>query len=528
MIDILRNATMVAAILASSICAAQAETVLRLDESPVGELDPAKASDYADSILMFNVYDTLVIGKQGAPGYDPFLASSWRQEGAAYEFKLRDNVKFQSGNALTADDVVFSFERMMAIGSGLSHLFSSVEKAEAIDAHTVRFTLKKEYSPFIASLTRLPIIDKKLVLANLGEGEGAMKDWGQNYLASHSAGTGAYRVVSHNPQEQTVMEKNPDFFQAVPAKAPDKVFFRYGLDASTVRTMIAQGQHDISSAWVPPEVLKSLADSGAQLLTEKGTTGFYIKMNTTKPPFDDPECRLAVSYAFDYDIARKMVSITDTVSQAGVSTGPIPVGILGSLPADQEQKRDLDKAREHLAKCKYNPADTTIELSWIGDVPLEERFALLMQANFGELGFKSEIVKVPFALFQELVSKPETTPAISQMYVDSVTGDTDTILYSQYHSTLGGTWQSPEYLKDNKVDELLDRGRTASDQADRAKVYEELSKHLKDVAPSIFAQDFVAVFAASNRVSVPALSEDSKRFLVPGYGFSFRLMEMKD
>ena len=71
--------TIAAALLAATaFCAhANAETVLRLDESPVGELDPAKASDYADSILMYNVYDTLVIPKQGQPGYDPFLATSF-------------------------------------------------------------------------------------------------------------------------------------------------------------------------------------------------------------------------------------------------------------------------------------------------------------------------------------------------------------------------------------------------------------------------------------------------------------------
>lgn len=64
----------VALLAATSFCTfAKAETVLRLDESPVGELDPAKASDYADSVLMFNVYDTLVIPKPGQPGYDLIL-----------------------------------------------------------------------------------------------------------------------------------------------------------------------------------------------------------------------------------------------------------------------------------------------------------------------------------------------------------------------------------------------------------------------------------------------------------------------
>lgn len=506
---------------------AAAETVLRLDEVPVGELDPAKASDNADSILMFNIYDALVIPKQGQPGYDPHLADSWVVEGKTYTFKLKPDVKFQSGNTMTADDVVFSLDRMKALGQGMSYLFTNVEKAEAVDPQTVKFTLKEPYSPFVSALTRLPIVDKKLVLENLAAGDGEMKDWGQAYLSTHGAGSGAYKVVSHNPQEETVMAKNAAYFVPINAKAPDTVRFRYGLEAATVRTLIAQGEHDISSQWMPPEVLKSLAADGAQLFTEKGVSEFYIKINTAKPPFDDIECRQAITYAFDYDAGIKMVAISDTVSQGSPSTGALPVGLLGSLPADQSYKRDLDKAREHLAKCKYKAEDLNIEISWIGEVPLEERFALLMQANFAEIGIKSEVRKVPWALFTEQVTKPENTPNISQVFVNTTTGDPDTLLYGMYHSKSAGTWMSPEYLKDAEVDALLDKGRVAP-EAERAKIYAEVNQRLKDLAPSIFAQDQTAVYAASKRVSAPALTDPTKAFALGAFGFNFRLMEMNE
>jgi len=521
--------TIAAALLAATaFCAhANAETVLRLDESPVGELDPAKASDYADSILMYNVYDTLVIPKQGEPGYDPLLATAFETtDGKTYTFKLRTDVTFQSGNPLTADDVVFSFERMKALGQGLSYLFENVEKAEAVDPATVKFSLKEVYAPFISALTRLPIVDKALVLQNLGEGEGEMKDWGQAYLSTHAAGSGAYKLVSHNPQEETVMAKNPDFFLKVPAAAPDTVRLRYGLEAATVRTLIAQGEHEISSQWLPPEVLKSLAADGAQLLTEKGTTEFYIKLNTARPPFDDVECRLAVSYAFDYESGVRMVAVTDEVSQGSPATGALPVGMLGAL-SGEPMKRDVEKAKEHLAKCKYKPEEMKIDLTWIGEVPLEERFALLMQANFAEIGLKAEVKKLPWALFTEQVAKPENTPNISQIFVNTMSGDPDSLLYTMYHSSAAGTWMSPEHLKDAEVDALLEKGRATLDEAERAKVYEEANKRLIAIAPSIFAQDQTAVFAASDKVSVPALSDPSKAFALAGFGFTFRLMEMK-
>lgn len=505
-----------------------AERVLRLDESPVGEIDPAKASDYADSILMFNVYDTLVMAGQGIPGVVPHLAESWEVDGNNWIFKLRQDIKFQSGNPLTAEDVVFSLDRMKALGQGLSYLFTKVQSAEVIDSHTVKFNLAEPYSPFLSSLLRLPIIDKKLVLENLGDGDGEMKDWGQAYLSQHSAGSGAYKVVSQNPQEETVMQKNPDYFLGVPEKAPDIVRFRYGLEAATVRTLISQGEHEISSQWLPPEVLKALSGSGAQLLSESGSSGFYAKMNTQKAPLDDVNCRLALAEAFDYEAGVKMVAITDQVSQGKAPTGAIPAGMLGSNPSGETLMRDLEAAKKHLADCKYKPEDFTIEISWIGEVPIEERFALLMQANFAEIGVKSVIKKIPWALFSEQVSKPENTPHISQVFVNAVTGDPDTLLYSMYHSTSAGTWQSAEHLNDAEVDRLLEKGRTDSSDAERAETYLALNKRLMEIAPTIYINDQVSLFAANPKVSVPALSDPSRAFGVPQMGFTFRLMEVDE
>ncbi len=441
----------------------QAGGVLRLDEVAVGELDPAKATDYADSILMFNVYDTLVIPQQGAPGHDPHLAASWSGEETSFTFTLRDDVTFQSGNPLTADDVVFSLDRMKTIGQGLSYLFVSVEGAEAVDTHTVRFTLSEPYAPFVSSLVRLPIVDKQLVMANLGEGEGEMGDWGQAYLSQNGGGTGAYRVVSHNPQEETVMEKSAGYFLPIAEAAPDTVRLRYGLEAATVRTLIAQGEHDISSQWVPPEVLGALSGTGAQLFTEGGVTGFYMKLNTTKPPLDDVNCRLALAKAFDYEGGVKIIAVTDEVSQETLSTGAIPAAMLGANPREKAQTRDLDAARQHLADCKYSPDDFTLELTWIGEVPLEERFALLMQANFAE-----------------------TSPNVSQVYVTAVTGDTDTLLYGMYHSSAAGTWQSPEHLNDAEVDRLLEAGRTGTTPEARQEAYSALNDRLIAIAPTIY------------------------------------------
>lgn len=520
---------LLSAFLSSAALPALAAGVLRLDEVPVGELDPAKALDYADSLLMFNVYDTLVLPAEGQPGHVPHLATEWAMNGDVVTLKLRDDVKFQSGNPFTADDVVFSIDRMKALGQGNAYLFAIVEKAAAVDPHTVEITLSKPYSPFIASLVRLPIVDKALVMQHLGNGEGEMKDWGQAWLSTNAAGSGAYGVVSHNPQSETVMARNQGYFLGVPPEAPDEVRLRYGLEAATLRAMMASGEHDITSQWLPPEVMAAMVGDGAHLLQESGTGAFFVKLNTSKAPLDDVNCRLALANAFDYATAAMITQVTPEISGALPPTGAIPAGMLGARPRDAGTlARNMDAAKDHLSKCAYNPADYTLELSWIAEVPIEERFALLMQQNFGELGFKTEIVRVPWVLFTERVTKPDSTPHISQIFATAVTGDPDTLLYPMYHSSMAGTWQSPEYLKDDEVDALLDKGRTAATPEERAAVYGELNDRLMALAPTIYAFDRNNVMAASPRVAVPAMEDHAKAMALEGMGLSFRLMQMKD
>ena len=100
---------------------AQAERVLRLNEVAVGELDPHKALDYIDSILLVNIYDPLVRPKPGG-GFLPGLAESWEvsSDNLAITFKLQAGIHFHDGSTVNADDVVYSIDRNKAIGMGLS------------------------------------------------------------------------------------------------------------------------------------------------------------------------------------------------------------------------------------------------------------------------------------------------------------------------------------------------------------------------------------------------------------------------
>jgi peptide/nickel transport system substrate-binding protein len=507
-----------------------AETVFRLDASAPGEIDPDKGIDYIGSVLAFNIYDALVApGQHGVPVM-PHVASGWKIDGKNYVFTLRPNVKFHSGTTLTASDVVFSFDRMMALARGNSPLFEGrVASVTAVDPHTVKFTLKGTYAPFLAALVRLPILDEKFVKAHETKGKyGDHGDYAEAYLASHDAGSGAYIVVSHVPESETDLKRFDGYFLGVATAAPDKVRIRYGLQPATARELVASGQQDMTSQWLPPEVMRALAQrKDTHLLSDRGSDILFLHMNTQKPPLDDVNCRLALTYGFDYATARKLAQITPTVSASSPANGPIGRSEFGYNARLPVYAQDLAKAKAYLAKCKYTSPDARkIDVTWITEVPAEEKLALLMKASFDPLGFETTIKGTPWALYTQEVSKVTSTPGLSIVYIDAPTPDPDSILYNMYYSKSPPTWESASHLKDAEVDRLLDEGRSETDIAKRREIYAALEARLDAVAPAIFAGEISAVFVGRNDFQLPPFQNDSKRFSAEEYGLQFRLVEM--
>jgi len=128
------------------------------------------------------------------------------------QFTLRDDATFHDGSPVTAEDVVYSFQRLLNLGKAPSGAFSPVLSAEdvtAIDDRTVQFVLGKPYAPFLSALPIVAIVNQELVEANAKDG-----DWGTEWLSSNEAGSGAYSIdpSTYRPQEVVDLERNPEFF----------------------------------------------------------------------------------------------------------------------------------------------------------------------------------------------------------------------------------------------------------------------------------------------------------------------------
>ena len=505
-----------------------AKTVIRTDEAAIGEADPAKFSDNIDSIIMFNTYDALVDELKNGAGLAPHLASGWEYADATtLNVTLKDGIKFHSGNILDADDVVYSFNRLMDMGQGFSFLFGTVESVTALDSKTVQIKTSEPFAPLIASLMRLAIVDKDDVQANttVDGNYGDNGDYGEAYLLTTSAGTGAYKITQHDPNVKTVLTKNNDYFLDHNAKAPDEVIIKYSVEAATIKTLLMRGEHEISSMWLPNEVLAALEKEDSVDLVKINRPGsWYNKLNNRRAPLDDVHCRRALQLAYDYDALYLSFAITEDMVAGQKSSGALIPGVLGYDPNKAPIERDIDKAKAELAKCKYNPSDYTLDLAWIAEVPYEEPWSLQLQANAIELGFDATVTGLPWAKFTEQVANWENTPHATVVSVLANVPDPDALMFAQWHSSRGGTWMSAEWAQDAELDALLEKGRTETNADERIKIYQAANQLMIDNAITLFITDFVGYQAISQSVSNSDTISTQQGYGTMGRNLSFREM----
>jgi len=462
--------------------------VLRVTFAWPTYIDPAVGSDFSSSSSFVNLYDTLVYPDTNGDPL-PHVATSWEAsaDGLTWTFHLRDDVTFHDGTPLTAEDVKFSMDRLTTIGEGYAFLFvGRVESTEVVDAYTVRFHLSQPFGPFLSTLYRLYILNKDLVEANIVKPGpyGDMGDYGKAYLVDHDAGSGPYMVKEFRVEEELDMIQNPNYWLPIDADAPKEVRFIGTTEPATIRTMMSRHELEISDQWQSQEALQALDGiDGVDIAAFSPGTEFYLMMNTRKPPTDDIHVRRAMAWATDY--ATVMEHIFPDAIQA---KGPVPQNLPGADPTVFQFHRDLDKAREELAKSKY--ADELdkypVEFHWIAEVPDEEKVALLFMANMADIGIDVKVVKVPWMSVVDEMAKEETSPNIVSVFDSSHYPEAGSLLESRYHSSSAATWEQNEWLLDETLDAMIEDSIATIDRAERFAKYSEIQQYIVDLCPTIF------------------------------------------
>ena len=215
--------------------AAASTLVWYADTSDLISLDPAVAYEFTGVLLAHNAYETLV-KFEGADlsTVKPGLAQSWdiKDSGSTWDvtFKLRSGAKFASGNPITADDVVYSFQRVLKLNKSPAFLFTDIAQIKdtsikATDPSTVVISLPKTASPqgFLAVLTFTigSVVDSKEVKTKESGG-----DSGSTYLLDHSLGSGAY-VIDHWTKNSEIQLKANTQFGGSPKPALSGVLVKH-------------------------------------------------------------------------------------------------------------------------------------------------------------------------------------------------------------------------------------------------------------------------------------------------------------
>ena len=159
----------------SSIILAGTKGVLYIAENETPEnLDPANATNSTVDQLLVGVYDTLVQFTAGETTVTPRIAKSWTvsNDGMKYTFNLRNDVLFHDGSSLTAEDVKFTLDRLVAAKGNTMNDLAFYKGAEVVDDYTISLLLESPFGPFISGLSRIYLINKDLVQSNLGDDNG--------------------------------------------------------------------------------------------------------------------------------------------------------------------------------------------------------------------------------------------------------------------------------------------------------------------------------------------------------------------
>ncbi len=360
----------------------------------VATLDPAIGYDWQNWSMIKSVFDGLMDYAPGTTDLRPGLAESYEisDDLLTYTFKLRPGVKFHNGREMTAEDVKYSFDRVLlpATQSPGAGFFGSIKGADkmadgsatslegltVVDPLTVRFELSRPDATFlhVLALNFASVVPKEAVEASGGD------------FGHQPVGTGAYKMGEWLPGQRVVFQKNPDYWRAgLPYL--DQITFEIGQEPVVALLRLQNGEVDVPGDGIPPAKFQEvMADpEQAARVVEGGQlhTG-YITMNVTQPPFDKVEVRRAINMAINKDRVVQMIN-----NRAVPANQPLPPSMPGYSQDYAGYAYDVEGAKKLLTEAGY-PDGFATELYAMNTDP-NPRIAQAIQQDLKAIGINAEI-----------------------------------------------------------------------------------------------------------------------------------------
>ncbi len=396
-----------------------------------------------------NIFDNLIT-RDDEGKIVPQIATEWKYlSDTEIEFKIRGNVKFHDGKPLTADDVVFSIKRITdpKFASPQLSQFNQIKGAVAKDPTTVMVTTNGPYPVLLAQLTKLSIVPKHVV-------EAESKD----EFNLNPVGSGPYKFDHWTRGVEVVVTRNDDYWG--PKGAFPKVSFRAVPDAATRVANLLAGTSDLVTN-IDSDLANQIKASGqAKVVAARTERVAYFAMNVTKPPFDDPNMRLAAAEAIDKEgIVNGILGgyerpVPELASPAHVGW----VDGIKAPPYDPENARKLVAEAGDKAKREFSILTAPV---------YDQRIVQAIQQMLTDVGFKPKIEMTDMGNWlQQMQSGPQSIPQSAFSRWSCGCQDADGIMYPILHSSSG--WAN---VKDAEVDKALDEARSVIDTDKRIALY---------------------------------------------------------
>jgi len=465
-------------------------------------LDPHAVYDVPSAFTRANLYDSLYEYSGAPPSAVPTLVESYTvsNDSRTFEFTLRDDVMFHDGTVLEADDVVYSFQRVLALSKGPASTFSPVltsESITAVDPRTVRFELIETFAPFLSALPMVAILNKELVEANTVDG-----DWGEVWLSSNDAGSGPYQVVegSFVPLDRLDLKRFPGYFRGFSSPNPiEEVRVRPVKDDATRIFAVLSGDIDTTYGYIRAEDHSRIEEAeNVRLSREPAFRTFLLRMHNGRPPTNNVHFRRAISWAFPYDMFIDLL-LLGAVTR---NPGPIPASLWGS-PTDLEgYSHNMEKAAEELELAKADGVDITAPFTFLALVGFDEteQAAQMLQSELRKLGVTMTIEKALWANASASTNALETSPQIWAHWGSSYLIDPDNWIGQFYSRAALGSQRGSSWYDDAEVQDMIANARSVLDQSQREAIYEEISRAMVDQAVDVWIYNSQTFRAINTRV----------------------------
>lgn len=445
----------------------------RLREDPP-TLDPAMVTDNLSDAVTTNLFRGLVAMDPESLAVTAAVADTWTisADGLVYSFHLRPGVVFHNGRALTADDVAWSFRRLLARSTNsprrwlLEPVAGAVDftegktpdvagiRVEAPDRITLR--LEKPFAPFLGMLT--------MAGASIVPRE-AYEDPSKGYLRA-PVGCGPFRLTRWEQANVLEMQAFDRYYGGRPAI--DRVQVRIIENRATALEAYRAGDLD-SLDEVPTDLTPDIeADVHRYPFIGVG----YIGFNLDLPPFKgNPALRKAINYAVDKEYLWGKLLPGGNI----VARGIIPPGIPGYDATLPGYPYDEARARALLAEAGYPAGKGLAPISlWVNTSEDNRQIALQIQSDCRKVGIPIKVKEVDWAAYLHAVEGTPTTPGEAQMfrfgwYLDYP--DADAVLRLQLHSRNVGPAGNYFRYRNAEFDRLVDGALVTSDPAARADAY---------------------------------------------------------